>query len=542
MSSRGLRQGDPLSPYLFVLCAHGLSSALLALEERRLISGVRIASSCPTITHLFFADDSLLFFRASLGECEVIRQCLLSYEKASGQLINFEKSSLSFSPNTDVQVKERIESCLDIPIVQGHEEYIGLPVFSSRNKNLQFRYLVERVVKRIQGWDNKSFSVRERECSNFWWGMDDARKRMHWKSWQTLCQPKSSGGMGFRQMENFNRALLAKQIWRILVEPESLVARVLKSCYFRHQDIMEAGLVDDILVIPISSTPREDFRYWVFDQKGQYSVCDGYKAAMGFYDPPESTSCALLKSWRKFLWALSIPPKVCHLEVIDIFLWFKDQITKKEFEVFVMRVWATWSERLRMVYKEGDRICGVSTDWGESLLHDFQRARASMVSLADKVQNDSTSNWTAPPVNNLRMDVDVAYNEGLNSYTIGGVVRNHEGQPVLAFGHRIPKPPSVLCSELLAIVEGLKIANSNNIKIHCVSSDSLLTVQAVTKLEENRSYAGVIATDIKHLMESHDNIHIRHVRRSANCVAHSIAAFVISSFSKFVWEVGDFPI
>lgn len=63
--TRGLRQGDPLSPYLFVLCAQGLSHLIAKSMERKLIRGVRIANTCPVISHLFFADDSLIFFKAT---------------------------------------------------------------------------------------------------------------------------------------------------------------------------------------------------------------------------------------------------------------------------------------------------------------------------------------------------------------------------------------------------------------------------------------------------------------------------------------------
>lgn len=156
-------------------------------------------------------------------------------------MINYEKSSLSFSPNTTESTTFLIKTMLSIPIVQGHEVYLGLPTFSARNKKLQFRYLIEKVVKRLQGWGNKSFSAGgkqtllksviqarpsyamtcfripisvchaiQRECANFWWGIEDGKRKMHWKKWEDLCKPKCMGGLGFRQLISFNNALLAK--------------------------------------------------------------------------------------------------------------------------------------------------------------------------------------------------------------------------------------------------------------------------------------------------------------------------------------------
>lgn len=98
--SRGLRQGDPLSPYLFVLCTQGFSSILRCHNTQGLIKGLRIARRGPTITHLFFADDSLVFFKADAKSSRNLKECLDLYEQASGQVINYDKSALTFSPNT----------------------------------------------------------------------------------------------------------------------------------------------------------------------------------------------------------------------------------------------------------------------------------------------------------------------------------------------------------------------------------------------------------------------------------------------------------
>ncbi len=98
--SRGLKQGDPLSPYLFLICAEGLSALIRKAEHDRLIHEVAISRGGPHISHLFFADDSIIFCRASNFDCEALHNLLLLYEKASGQKINGEKTALFFSKNT----------------------------------------------------------------------------------------------------------------------------------------------------------------------------------------------------------------------------------------------------------------------------------------------------------------------------------------------------------------------------------------------------------------------------------------------------------
>lgn len=87
--SRELRQGDHLSPYLFILCAQGFSSFLTHAERERRLNGISICKSAPSINHLFFADDCYLFAYANLRDCGTIKKALAWYECALGQKFNF---------------------------------------------------------------------------------------------------------------------------------------------------------------------------------------------------------------------------------------------------------------------------------------------------------------------------------------------------------------------------------------------------------------------------------------------------------------------
>ncbi|CAN1840830.1 Uncharacterized mitochondrial protein AtMg00310 [Linum perenne] len=77
--------------------------------------------------------------------------------------------------------------------------------------------------------------------SDFWWGKVDGKKKMHWVSWEKLCLPKENGGLGFKDLEAFNHALLAKQTWRLIQNPDLLLAQIYKAKYFPKSTLMQAG-------------------------------------------------------------------------------------------------------------------------------------------------------------------------------------------------------------------------------------------------------------------------------------------------------------
>ncbi|KAL5746545.1 hypothetical protein ACOSP7_027691 [Xanthoceras sorbifolium] len=79
-----------------------------------------------------------------------------------------------------------------------------------------------------------------RLCARFWWSGDKSKRKIHWRSWDYLCKNKLEGGLGFRNLISFNQALLAKQAWRILHNPKSLVAKVLKGLYFPRVSFTQA--------------------------------------------------------------------------------------------------------------------------------------------------------------------------------------------------------------------------------------------------------------------------------------------------------------
>jgi len=111
---RGLIQGCPLSPYLYLLCAEGLSAIIKNHGCRGHLHVARICRTTPSISRLLFADDSFLFCKATTSEAQRLKDILIAYEQDSGQAIIFGKSTIAFSANTHQDTISSITSSLGV--------------------------------------------------------------------------------------------------------------------------------------------------------------------------------------------------------------------------------------------------------------------------------------------------------------------------------------------------------------------------------------------------------------------------------------------
>ncbi|CAJ2665105.1 unnamed protein product [Trifolium pratense] len=219
-------------------------------------------------------DDCFLFCRANVAEVTQLLSILQTYEQASGQEINLSKSEVFISRNMSQAAQADLAGILGVRHVLGTGIYLGLPSMVGRSKKAIFSYIKDRIWKRINSWRGRALSKAGKEImiksvlqaipayvmslfilpssfiddiekmiNAFWWGGGNGNsKGIHWLAWERLACPKDKGGLGFRNFEAFNMAMVAKQAWKILQNPDTLVARLIKARYFPRSTLLEASL------------------------------------------------------------------------------------------------------------------------------------------------------------------------------------------------------------------------------------------------------------------------------------------------------------
>lgn len=160
---RVVRQCDPLSPFLFIICAEALVNCLNQAERDGRLNGMRLAPTAPSVHHLLFAGNSLLLCKATAEEGEKLTRCLRLYEEASGQTINKQKSSIIFGSKVEDEAKQADKIALGIVKEGGEGTYLGLSECFTGSKWKLLNFIQEKLQSRLHGWFAKMLSQGGKE-------------------------------------------------------------------------------------------------------------------------------------------------------------------------------------------------------------------------------------------------------------------------------------------------------------------------------------------------------------------------------------------
>ena len=272
-ASKGLRQSDPLSPFLFTLVADVLSRMLLRAEERNLLEGFRVGRNNTKASHLQFADDPIFFSNTREEDLHSLKSLLLVFGHIYGLKVNLDKSNI-YGINLEQNHLSRLVELLDCKVSGWLIPYLGLPLGRNPKTCGFWNPVIEKISRRLDGWQKAflSFGGRitliqsclthmpcyflslfkipalvaakiERLQRDFLWSGIREGKRDHLVSWDVVCKSKAKKGLGFGKIVLRNVALLGKWLWRYPREGSALWHKVILSIYGSHSNGWDANTI-----------------------------------------------------------------------------------------------------------------------------------------------------------------------------------------------------------------------------------------------------------------------------------------------------------
>eukprot|EP00253_Pinus_taeda_P002612 PITA_02612 len=306
-ATRGIRQGDPISPFLFIMAAEGLGRIIKRELREKRIKGLKPWGNNLEITHQQFVDDIMLFGEVSIKEVRNIKRVLEIFMEASGMEVNKEKS-YTFIFNTPGSIKAHLTRTLGFRQGDLPTKYLGnqLDIHPTRMKNWQD--VIDKIKKRLASWSFRSLnipnrivllksilqsipiyplSIRETSkgvCTKlkeifgkFVWGGPKQQRKWALVSWKNLVKRKEEGGLGIRDPEMLNKILGAKLWWRWVQGGKDVWKKIWEIKYNMSDSIEGRLRIEEVpkgsSIWELASQNRE-----VVNKHAFWEICEGSSA------------------------------------------------------------------------------------------------------------------------------------------------------------------------------------------------------------------------------------------------------------------------
>ncbi|XP_071916201.1 uncharacterized protein [Coffea arabica] len=448
--SRGIRQGDPLSPYLFLFCSEGLSNLMARAIENRQITGIKVSRNGPVLSHLFFADDSLFCCKAHPQEARAMQRILAKYELALGQCINYDKSAAFFSRNCSRQQRRD-----------------GSTTYSA----MQEKRLPKGLCTEICG-----------HMVKFWRGQNEEERKMQWISWEKITQVKGNGGWDEEAPRNaswvwksiYSSGLVLQKgmwkrvgdgttinIWRDKWIMESSTGKIATKkppdCNLQtvadllierewNKELIEKTFSEQeasqILQMPLSLFPRKDTIYWKYSKSGNYTVKSGYAVEKKEWDGLFQWRSNFWRWWEGILEARSRSRGEDHITLTANIIW---------------QIWKARNAR-QFEGKYGEHMSileNAKNEWLEFQEEQMENEKKHRTGTSHQMQNHQ---WRPPDAGVVKINTDAATPTKSTGAGLGMIARDSYGNIVEARGIRKYSRGGAEIEEAAALRQGLLMA------------------------------------------------------------------------------------
>ncbi|XP_041004081.1 uncharacterized protein LOC121249435 [Juglans microcarpa x Juglans regia] len=562
--SRGIRQGDPLSPYLFLLCTKGLTSLLKTAARNNTVRGLRVCGGAPEINHLLFADDSIIFCKADVSTTRNIQSIFDKYESASGQKINRQKTAMVFSRNVR---KDKQGLLLRLRVGSGINYKVGKNNCCLRGE--------ERIFKARYFPQGDSFASKLGPNPSYTWkGIWEAKKWLvqgcRWRvgSGENIHIWKDAWIPGHKPLVDeliLREGIDMDETVDIPLDPET------KGWRMDHiRALFNPIVVADILKIRLSSNQYEDKWIWTEEKNGVFSVKSAYRLIQDLRSSSEGES--LDATDQRKLWKMQVPKR------IQIFAWraCKDilptlhNLKKKKVDVedrccfykeapedvhhalvycpSFKGLWQNYVPVMQQLPLDLDFLAVIILDRGtkrnkmqmEQLLLQPEQVinhSLSMHKTFTDLRVSTTQNanracrWNPPPRDFQKLIVDGAVFLYVRKVGVGVVLRDDKGKlvmPASKIENEVENPSTI---ELVALLRGLQLIVHLGFSKLVVESDCMLLVQELNKEQDFLSADGNLIIEAKSLLKHFQEVEVQHVHRMGNEVAQSLA--------RYTWNVDN---
>ncbi|XP_062075287.1 uncharacterized protein LOC133779329 [Humulus lupulus] len=272
---KGLRQGDPISPLLFVLIMEYLTR-LLAHNSGKKGFGFHPLCKHLRLTNLCFADDLIIFCKGNINSVRGIQDAFKKFCDSTSLSANKAKSHIFFG-GVKEEVKIKILGLMQMDEGSFPLKYLGVHLRPTKWKASECGVILDKLNKNLNCWASRNLSFAgwaqlihlvmlgirnfwmsifilpykvtaaiDKCCRDFPWGSSGNRSKLHLPSWEKVCLPKKLGGIGFREGKKWNMALMAKYIWASSSKQDCLWVRWINSIYLKDQNIWSIPIKQDM--------------------------------------------------------------------------------------------------------------------------------------------------------------------------------------------------------------------------------------------------------------------------------------------------------